>query len=83
MYLPERERERGGGRVDSLFVKVGNVCKELPSLSVDLVCESRVIRVQLCAIAQHLVGKTIQVLDMVREPRHLKCVCVCVCACVY
>ena len=53
-----------------LFVIESNVSKELPSLSVDRIGESRMISIQLISIRQDLIGKFVQVLLGPGEPRN-------------
>ena len=57
-------------RFDSLFVVVGDVGKLLPALPVLGVGEAGVVGVQLGAVRQNLVGKLVQIGNLLRVPRH-------------
>merc|ERR1719500_1170837 len=54
----------------AMLVVERDVSKLLSPGSVHRVGESRVVAVQLAAVAEDLVGKPIQVLDFAREPGH-------------
>ena len=58
---------------NSLFVVEGDIRKVFPSGPVDGILESWMVRVQLMAVGQDLVGKVIQLLDVNRIPRSSAC----------
>lgn len=56
-----------------LFVVESNVGELLPACPVHLVCEARVVRVQLRPVTENLVGKTVQFLNLLRKPWNCTC----------
>jgi len=72
-FAPRRHfrlRVRHAGHRRTVLVSEGDVGKLLPSLAVDLVREAGMVGVEFRAICQDLMGETVQVADLAREPRN-------------